>query len=104
MFAIISFKNRQYRLSEGEVVALDRFDADVGSKVELDQVLMTGDGKNVDVGSPVLEGARVEAEVVGHGRGPKLEVFKFRRRKNYRKLRGHRQPYTLVKVVSVKKP
>ena len=104
MFAIIRFKNRQYRLSEGEVVALDRFDADVGSKVELDEVLMAGDGKSVDVGSPVLEGARVEAEVVGHSRGPKLEVFKFRRRKNYKKLRGHRQPYTLVKVVSVTKP
>jgi large subunit ribosomal protein L21 len=104
MFAIIRFNNRQYRLREGEVVALDRFEADVGSKVQLDEVLMAGDEGNVAVGAPVLEGARVEAEVVGHGRGPKLEVFKFRRRKNSKKLRGHRQHYTLVKVVSVTKP
>lgn len=104
MFAIIRFKDRQYRLAEGDVVALDRFDADVGSKVELDEVLMAGDEAGVDVGSPTLEGARVEAEVVGHGRGPKLEVFKFRRRKGYKKLRGHRQPYTLVKILAVTRP
>lgn len=91
-------------MAEGDVVALDRFDADVGSKVELDEVLMAGDEAGVDVGSPTLEGARVEAEVVGHGRGPKLEVFKFRRRKGYKKLRGHRQPYTLVKIIAVTRP
>ncbi len=104
MFAIIRFKNRQYRLAEGDIVALERFDADVGSKVELDEVLMAGDEAGVAVGSPVLEGARVEAEVVGYARAPKLEVFKFRRRKSYKKLRGHRQPYTLVKIIAVPRP
>lgn len=101
MFAVVRLKNRQYRLREGDVVALDKIDAGVGSQLELGDVLMAGDEAGADVGTPVLAGARVTAEVVAHERGPKLEVFKFRRRKSYRKLRGHRQPYTLVKVLSV---
>jgi large subunit ribosomal protein L21 len=103
MFAVIRFKNRQYRLREGDVVALDKIDADVGSQLELDGVLIAGDEDGVDVGNPVLDGARVTAEVVGHERAPKVEVFKFKRRKGYKRLRGHRQPYTLVKVLSVTK-
>jgi large subunit ribosomal protein L21 len=103
MFAIVRFKGRQYRLREGDVVALDKIDADVGSSLELDEVLVAGNEKCVDVGTPVLEGARVTAEVVGHERKSKAEVFKFRRRKTYKKLRGHRQPYTVVKVLSVTK-
>jgi large subunit ribosomal protein L21 len=103
MFAVIRFKNRQYRLREGDVVALDKIDADVGSHLELDEVLIAGDENGVDVGNPVLDGARVTAEVVGHERAPKVEVFKFKRRKGYKRLRGHRQPYTLVKVLSVTK-
>jgi large subunit ribosomal protein L21 len=103
MFAVIRFKNRQYRLREGDVVALDKIDADVGSQLELDEVLIAGDENGVDVGNPVLDGARVTAEVVGHERAPKVEVFKFKRRKGYKRLRGHRQPYTLVKVLSVTK-
>ena len=84
-------------------MAFDKFDADVGSQLELDEVLMVGDEGGADVGNPVLDGARVIAEVVGHERRPKLEVFKLKRRKNYKRLRGHRQPYTLVKVLSVTK-
>lgn len=103
MFAVIRFKNRQYRIREGDVVALDKIDADVGSQLELDEVLIAGDENGVDVGNPVLDGARVTAEVVGHERAPKVEVFKFKRRKGYKRLRGHRQPYTLVKVLSVTK-
>ena len=103
MFAVIRFKNRQYRLREGDVVALDKIDADVGSQLELDEVLIAGDENGVDVGNPVLDGAHVTAEVVGHERAPKVEVFKFKRRKGYKRLRGHRQPYTLVKVLSVTK-
>jgi large subunit ribosomal protein L21 len=82
---------------------LDKIDADVGSQLELDEVLIAGDENGVDVGNPVLDGARVTAEVVGHERAPKVEVFKFKRRKGYKRLRGHRQPYTLVKVLSVTK-
>lgn len=103
MFAIVRFKDRQYRLSEGDVVALDKIDADVGSRLELDEVLVAADEKSVDVGAPVLQGARVTAEVVSHERSSKAEVFKFRRRKDYKKLRGHRQPYTVVKVLSITK-
>jgi large subunit ribosomal protein L21 len=101
MFAVVRLKNRQYRLSEGDVVAVDKINAGVGSQLELGDVLMVGDEGGVEVGAPILGGARVTAEVVAHERGPKVEVFKFRRRKSYRKLRGHRQPYTLVKVLSV---
>jgi large subunit ribosomal protein L21 len=103
MFAVIRFKDRQYRLSEGDLVALDKIDADVGSQLELDEVLMAGDENGVAVGNPVLDGARVTAEVVGHERAPKVEVFKLKRRKGYKRLRGHRQPYTLVKILSVTK-
>jgi large subunit ribosomal protein L21 len=101
MFAVIRYKDRQYRLREGDVVAFDKLEADVGSRLELDEVLMAGDENGVDVGNPVLDGARVTAEVVGHKRAPKVEVFKLKRRKGYKRLRGHRQPYTLVKVLSV---
>lgn len=82
-------------------MAFDKLEADVGSRLELDEVLMAGDENGVDVGNPVLDGARVTAEVVGHKRAPKVEVFKLKRRKGYKRLRGHRQPYTLVKVLSV---
>ena len=72
MFAVIRFKDRQYRLREGDVVAFDKLEADVGSRLELDEVLMAGDENGVDVGNPLLDGARVTAEVVGHERAPKV--------------------------------
>ncbi len=103
MFAVIRYKDRQYRLREGDVVAFDKLEADVGSQLELDGVLMAGDENGVEVGNPVLEGARVTAEVISHERAPKVEVFKLKRRKGYKRLRGHRQPYTLVKILSVTK-
>ncbi len=103
MFAIIRTKNRQYRVSEGGVVAFDKIDADVGARLEFDEVLLVGDEAGVEVGTPILDNARVTAEVVAHERAPKVEVFKFKRRKGYKRLRGHRQPYTLLKVLAVTK-
>ena len=101
MFAVIRDRNRQYRLAEGDVVAFDKLAADVGAQLEFDQVLMVADDAGVQVGTPLVEGARVTAEVVSHERAPKVEVFKFKRRKTYKRLRGHRQPYTLLKILSV---
>lgn len=103
MYAIVRSRNRQYRVSEGDVIAFDKMDADVGSQVELDSVLLLAAEGDVEVGTPVVEGARVTAEVVSHKRRPKVEAFKFKRRKNVRCLRGHRQPYTVLKILSVTK-
>jgi large subunit ribosomal protein L21 len=103
MFALVRNRNRQYRMSEGELVAVDLMNVDVGAQVELDEVLLLGDDKGAEVGTPLVPNARVTAEVVAHERRPKVEVFKFKRRKNYRRLRGYRQPYTVLKVLSVTK-
>ncbi len=104
MFAVIRLKNRQYRVSEGDVIAVARMHADVGSRLDFDEVLLADADGRIRLGTPVISGAKVTAEVLSHGREPKKEVFKFRRRKNYRRLRGHRQPFTLLKVVSVAVP
>jgi large subunit ribosomal protein L21 len=85
------------------MVAVETLAADVGSQVELNDVLMLAAEGDVEVGTPFVEGARVTAEVVSHERRPKVEVFKFKRRKNIRRLRGHRQPYTVLKILSVAK-
>jgi large subunit ribosomal protein L21 len=103
MYAVVQSGNRQYRVSEGDIVAVEKLSADVGSQVALDRVLLLSGDSGVEVGAPVVEGARVTAEVVSHDRWPKVEIFRFKRRKNIRSLRGHRQPYTLLKILSVTK-
>jgi large subunit ribosomal protein L21 len=100
MYAVFVDGSRQYRVSEDDVVRLDYRDAEVGTQLELKPVLLyatEAEGSEAQIGRPVLEGARVVAEVVGHP-STKLYIQHFRRRKNYRRLRGHRQPYTAVKV------
>jgi len=101
MFAIIRAGGRQHRVQEGDVVAVDKLDAAVGARLELGNVLMLVADDGVRVGTPVLAGATVTAEVVAHERGPKVTIFKFRRRKNYKRLRGHRQTRTLLKIINV---
>lgn len=103
MYAVVKSGNRQYRVSEGDLVAVEKLSADVGSQVALDRVLLLAGDAGVEVGTPVVEGASVTAEVVSHDRRPKVEIFRFKRRKNVRCLRGHRQPYTLLKILSVTK-
>ena len=97
MYAIIEDGSRQYRVSEGDVVRLDHRDAEKGSRIELNRVLLYQNGTDTRIGQPMLEGVRVLADVVGHP-STKLYIQHFRRRKNYRRLRGHRQPYTAVQV------
>lgn len=99
MFAIIEAGGKQYRVEEGDVLRLESFDAEVGQSVDL-PVLMLG-GSDVKVGTPHLSGARARAEVVGHGRGRKIVVKKFKAKANYRRRIGHRQPYTEVRITGL---
>ena len=97
MYAVFEDGSRQYRVSEGDVVRLDYREADVGTRLEFDRVLLYQAADDVRIGQPVVEGARIVGEVVDHP-STKLYIQHFRRRKNYRRLRGHRQPYTSVRI------
>lgn len=101
MYAIVLSGGKQYRVSEGDLINVEKLNAEVGSQVKLD-VLMLVDGEKVNAGNPVVSGAEVVAEVVKHDRAPKILVFKYKAKKRVRKLQGHRQPYTTLKIVSVK--
>jgi large subunit ribosomal protein L21 len=99
MFAIIETGGKQYRVSEGDVLKVEKI-SDSGS-VTFDKVLMVSDGDKISVGNPFLSSAKVTADIVGNGKSEKVLVFKMRPRKNYRKTRGHRQPYTEVKIKGI---
>ena len=101
MYAVIVTGGKQYRVEEGEVLRVERLDADEGATVEFDRVLMLGEGEDVTVGTPVVEGAKVSATVRGHGRGDKVRIVKFRRRKHYMRRQGHRQHYTEIQVTGI---
>ena len=101
MYAVIRTGGKQYKVEEGNVVLVEKLDAEVGSTVSFD-VLMLCDGENVKVGQPTVSGASVKAEVLEHGKARKVIVFKYKPKKNYRKKQGHRQPYTKVKITEVK--
>lgn len=103
MYAVFEDGSRQYRVSEGDVVTLDYRDAEVGSQLEFSRVLLYSGGDDTRIGQPIIEGARVVGEVVEHT-STKLYIQHFRRRKNYRRLRGHRQPYTAVQIRSILLP
>ena len=99
MYAVIKTGGKQYRVSEGQVLRIESLNAEVGDTVEFDEVLMVGSGSDVKVGTPVVEGAKVSATVESNGRGKKVTIIKFRRRKNRSKTKqGHRQNYTEVKI------
>jgi large subunit ribosomal protein L21 len=103
MYAVFEDGSRQYRVSEGDVVRIDYREAEVGHRLELNRVLLYQSGEETRIGQPVLEGMRIVAEVVDH---PTVKTYiqKFRRRKTYRRFRGHRQPYTAVQVRSILLP
>ncbi|NBD95642.1 MAG: 50S ribosomal protein L21 [Gammaproteobacteria bacterium] len=101
MYAVFSTGGKQYRASEGDVLRVEKLDAEKGAKVEMDQVLMVGEGDDVRVGAPTVEGGKVTAEVVDHGRGDKIRIIKFRRRKHSMKQMGHRQYYTEIKITGI---
>ena len=101
MYAVIKAGGKQYRVAPGENIKIEQVQADVGATIVLDQVLMVADGEAVKVGTPTVAGAKVSATVVAHGRGPKIRIFKMRRRKHYRKSQGHRQYYTEVQIAGI---
>jgi large subunit ribosomal protein L21 len=103
MYAVVKTGGKQYRVSPGEKLKVEQIPADIGSEVVLDQVLMVADGDEVTVGNPVVAGVSVRARVLGHGRHPKVKIFKLRRRKHYQKHQGHRQNYTELVIESIGK-
>jgi large subunit ribosomal protein L21 len=103
MYAVFEDGSRQYRVEEGDVVKVDFRPAEIGASLEFNRVLLYKNDVDTQIGQPVIEGARVVAEVVDHP-STKLYIQHFRRRKNYRRLRGHRQPYTSVKIQKIVLP
>ena len=100
MYAIIATGGKQYRVSEGDVIYIEKIDAQVDSPVSFDVLLMGNDG-DVKIGTPVVEGVKVEGKVVGQIRGEKIVVYKYKSKKNYRRKQGHRQPYTKVEITKI---
>jgi large subunit ribosomal protein L21 len=101
MYAVISTGGKQYRVSEGSVLRVEKLEAEAGANVEFDKLLLVGEGDQVKVGSPFLSGGKVIATVQSHGKGEKKTIVKFRRRKHYLRQGTHRQPYTEIKVTSI---
>jgi len=101
MYAVISTGGKQYRVSKGDICRVEKLDAEEGAKVELDQVLMIADGDSINIGTPMVKGGKVSAVVKAHGRGKKIEIMKFRRRKHHQKKTGHRQSYTELEITSI---
>ena len=101
MYAVIKTGGKQYKVSAGDKLKVEKLAGEVGSKVVLDKILMLADGDAITIGSPLVAGAKVNATVVSHGRGDKVMIFKFRRRKHYRKTQGHRQSYTEILIEDV---
>ena len=102
MYAVITTGGKQYRIAQGDVVRVEKLDGEEGASVDFDRVLMVGQGDDVTVGTPFIEGCVVSGTIKHQGRGKKIEIIKFRRRKNYRKQMGHRQAYTDVEITDIK--
>ena len=100
MYAVIRTGGKQYRVAQGDRLRVEKLPGEPGSKITFEEVLMIG-GDKVSVGAPLVKGAKVSAEIVAQERAKKVIVFKFRRRKNYRRKRGHRQPFTELKITDV---
>ena len=101
MYAIIETGGKQYKVQNGDQVKVEKLSAEAGNTVVFDKVLACGEGSDIKVGTPYLEGLTVEGEVVESGKGDKVIIFKYKAKKDYRKKQGHRQPYTLVEITSV---
>ena len=101
MYAVIVTGGKQYRVMQGETLRVEKLDVEAGSSIDLDQVLLVGSGESVTVGTPTVAGAKVTATVKAHGRGEKIRIIKFRRRKHHRKQMGHRQHYTEIEITGI---
>lgn len=101
MYAIIETGGKQYRVAEGQTLKIEKLEVEAGHTVDFDRVLMVGEGESARVGAPLVDGAKVVAEVLKHGRADKIRIIKFRRRKHHMKRQGHRQYYTQVKITKI---
>jgi large subunit ribosomal protein L21 len=101
MYAVIKTGGKQYRVAQGETLRIESLDASEGDAIEFDQVLMVGEGADVRIGTPLVSGGKVTATVKSHGRGKKVEIIKFRRRKHHMKRMGHRQNFTEVEITGI---
>jgi len=101
MYAVIATGGKQYRVAEGDVVRLEKLTAEPGAAVEFDKVLVVGQGAEIKVGKPYVEGSKVTGTVQSHGKGDKVRIVKFRRRKHYLRQGTHRQPYTEVRITGI---
>ena len=98
MYAVVATGGKQYKIKEGETLRIEKVDGNVGDAFTFDQVLLVADGESLAVGQPMIEGASVGAHIVEQGKEKKILVFKYKRRKRYRRKQGHRQPFTSVKI------
>ncbi|HEY5717900.1 MAG TPA: 50S ribosomal protein L21 [Motiliproteus sp.] len=101
MYAVIVSGGKQHRVSEGETLKIEKLAVEAGSSVEFDKVLLVANGEEIKIGAPVVDGAKVVAEVVSHGRGKKVRIMKFKRRKHHMKQMGHRQWFTEIKITGI---
>lgn len=98
MYAVVATGGKQYKVQEGEILRVEKLGGEVGEAVSFDQVLMVSNGETVQIGTPVLEGVSVQGKIVEQGKVKKILVFKYKRRKSYRRTAGHRQPFTAVRI------
>ena len=103
MYAVFQSGGKQHRVAEGQTVRLEKIEVAPGDTVEFDNILMVSNGDDVKIGTPYVEGGKITAEVVTHGRGEKIKIVKFKRRKHYRRQMGHRQNYTRVEITGISK-
>jgi large subunit ribosomal protein L21 len=101
MYAIVETGGKQYKVQEGDFLRVEKIDGEVGTTLELDRVLCVGGGDEVAIGRPFVDGATVKCEILAQDRARKILVFKKKRRKGYHKMRGHRQPYTALRVAAI---
>ena len=102
MYTIIESCGKQYKVAEGDVVFFEKLDAEEGKKVTFDKVVLVSEDGKVQVGNPYVKSVKVEGKVVSHGKAKKILVYKMKPKKNYRRMQGHRQPYTKVEITSIK--
>lgn len=101
MYAVVNTGGKQYKVQQGEILRVEKIPGDVGSPVKFERILMFSDGENVSIGQPVLENVAVEGHIVEQGRAKKIIVFKYKKRKRYRRKAGHRQDFTAVQIDSI---
>jgi len=102
MYAIVDSGGKQYKVEEGDILKVEKLAGEMGDKVSFDKILMFSDGKNVNIGTPLVENVAVNGHIVEQGKGKKIIVFKYKRRKRYRRKQGHRQQFTAIKIDSIK--